>query len=321
MNHPLVSIIIPAYNAVHLLEETVASALGQSYPNVEIIVVNDGSTDATTSLFADFEKEGIRCYSKKNNGASAARNYGVDKANGEYIQFLDADDLLHKDKIKRQIETLKASGALISYTLWSGFTSTIDQSQKFRFHKLPYAKERSGKELMISFGLDNWFMPVFCWLTHRSLIDKAGHWDITISNNDDGEYFSRVLYHADNVICEDAILAYYRMLESNSLSTFNSKEKIDAAYRSYQLIEKLVANDSNRKLLSYPKRMYYIQYRLIKEDFPELAKRAARSFDKIKAESFLSSNRILWVFIRVFGLYKGTELYHRTINKIKRTFK
>lgn len=89
---PLVSVIIPAYNAEKTIESTIHSVLTQTYQHFEIIVVNDGSTDSTITVVKSIKDKRIRLYSQKNKGPSAARNFGVKKAKGKYIAFLDADD-------------------------------------------------------------------------------------------------------------------------------------------------------------------------------------------------------------------------------------
>ena len=103
---PLVSILIPAYNAEQWLAETLQSALAQTWQNKEIIVVNDGSTDCSASVARQFESCGVKVISQENKGASAARNRAFQEAKGDFIQYLDADDLLAPDKIERQVQLL-----------------------------------------------------------------------------------------------------------------------------------------------------------------------------------------------------------------------
>ncbi len=102
---PLVSVIIPAYNATAFLGETLDSVLAQTYPNLEIIVVDDGSTDATPELL-DSYGDRIRVLRQANAGQAAARNHGAREARGELLAFLDSDDLWDPDKIARQVELL-----------------------------------------------------------------------------------------------------------------------------------------------------------------------------------------------------------------------
>jgi glycosyltransferase involved in cell wall biosynthesis len=102
---PLVSVIIPAYNAAAFLRETLDSALAQSYPNLEIIVVDDGSTDTTPQLLETYADR-IRVLHQANAGQAAARNHGARESHGELLAFLDSDDLWDADKIARQVELL-----------------------------------------------------------------------------------------------------------------------------------------------------------------------------------------------------------------------
>jgi glycosyltransferase involved in cell wall biosynthesis len=96
---PLVSIIIPAYNSEEFLGDTVRSALAQKWPNKEIIIVDDGSSDGTLELAKKFESRDVKVLTQKNRGAACARNAGLALAQGDFIQWLDADDLLAPDKI------------------------------------------------------------------------------------------------------------------------------------------------------------------------------------------------------------------------------
>lgn len=101
-----VSVIIPNYNYGRFLSEAINSVLAQTYSNVEIIVVDDGSTDNSLEILAEYEKKGIKVIQQKNSGVGAARNAGTDKSSGELIAFLDADDVWFPQKLEKQIERL-----------------------------------------------------------------------------------------------------------------------------------------------------------------------------------------------------------------------
>ena len=105
MNAPLVSIVIPCYNAEKYIGQAVESALGQRYRPIEVIVVDDGSSDESVRVLATFGDR-IRLETGPNRGACAARNIGLAMAQGELIQFLDADDTLHPQKLERQVEVI-----------------------------------------------------------------------------------------------------------------------------------------------------------------------------------------------------------------------
>ena len=113
-NNPKVTVIIALYNQKQFIGEAIESILCQTYPNIEIIVVNDGSTDNPFSVLEKY-KNNIILIDQKNKGLSAARNIGLKNSSGEYIQFLDADDVLQRDKIKLQLEYSETHNELVSY--------------------------------------------------------------------------------------------------------------------------------------------------------------------------------------------------------------
>src|SRR5580698_1730397 len=103
---PLVSILIPAYNAEEWLADTLRSAIAQTWDRKEIIVVDDGSRDQTLAIARQFESDFVKVFTQENQGAAAARNKSFALSQGDYIQWLDADDLLAPEKISKQMEAL-----------------------------------------------------------------------------------------------------------------------------------------------------------------------------------------------------------------------
>src|SRR5205807_444968 len=112
MNHVSVSILIPCFNAERFIGETVASVLSQTAPGVETIVVDDGSTDQSLQILRAFESRGIKLISQENRGQCSALNAAFAAAGGDYIQYLDADDILHPRKIELQLSRLIQAGSL-----------------------------------------------------------------------------------------------------------------------------------------------------------------------------------------------------------------
>ena len=104
---PLVSILIPAYNSEEWVADAIRSAIAQTWQRKEIIVVDDGSSDGTAEVAQRFASKDVTVVSTKNQGAAAARNHALQLSKGDYIQWLDADDLLAPDKIERQLAALR----------------------------------------------------------------------------------------------------------------------------------------------------------------------------------------------------------------------
>lgn len=116
---PSVSIIIPLYNAESLIADTITSALNQTWPHKEIIVVNDGSTDDSLAVARSIDAPELLVLTQENQGACAARNRAFKHATGDYIQYLDADDLMAPNKIETQVRRLEAeSPRTVAYTRW-----------------------------------------------------------------------------------------------------------------------------------------------------------------------------------------------------------
>src|SRR5919199_5480676 len=106
---PLISVVIPAYNSEKTIQETIKSVLKQSFKNLELIVIDDGSKDSTFDIVSSFSDSRLRVFSYLNAGVSASRNRGLAKAAGEFISFLDADDLWTPDKLEAQLKALEAN--------------------------------------------------------------------------------------------------------------------------------------------------------------------------------------------------------------------
>src|SRR5438477_11908717 len=101
---PLVSILIPAYNAERWIADTIRSALAQTWPRIEVVVIDDGSCDQTLAIAQKFASKNVLVVTQENQGASGARNKALDLYQGDYVQWLDADDILSSDKIAKQME-------------------------------------------------------------------------------------------------------------------------------------------------------------------------------------------------------------------------
>lgn len=313
-----VSVIIPSYNSKKYLRETIDSVLAQTYPSIEIILINDGSTDGTEELFPEFEKLGVQCFSQKNSGASVARNLGLKNASGDYIQFLDADDIIYPEKIEKQIKQMEADNADLSFTFWNTFSDDKNKFQEFPFSRINFSNIRSGKDIMHSFGINNWYILIHAWLVKKSLIEKAGYWNPYISNNDDGEYFSRILIWSECVnVVEEALCAVRRNAES-TLSVVNTEKKAISAFNSWKLIYSLILSTNDKKLLAYPKRGFYVNFKMSRVQFPTMAKSFAKEFDKINTSFFLSNWKPFWL-IKYFGLYRGYQIID-TLLSLKKKF-
>jgi glycosyltransferase involved in cell wall biosynthesis len=232
---PLVSILIPAYNSERSIGETIESVLAQTWPRKEIIIVDDGSTDNTLAVARRFASQIVSVVTKPNGGASSTRNKALSLAQGDFIQWLDADDLLAPDKIDRQMEVLNETGdarTLVSGP-WGRFAYRIDRAE---FTPTSLWCDLAPADWMIRKLRDNVFMQTGVWLVSRELTEAAGQWDTRLLGDDDGEYFCRVILASNNIRFVPEAKMFYRRSGNASLSYIGtSNKKLEAQFLSMQL--------------------------------------------------------------------------------------
>jgi glycosyltransferase involved in cell wall biosynthesis len=227
---PLVSILIPAFNSQKWIADTLRSAIAQTWPRKEIIVVDDGSTDQTLAVAREFACDSVHVVTQRNHGAAAARNNAFSLSQGDYIQWLDADDLIAPDKIARQIEALHHSPSKL--TLLSGAWGRF----LYRYYRAKFVPtalwcDLSPAEWLIRKMGQNLHMQTATWLVSRELTEAAGPWDTRLLGDDDGEYFCRVLLASNGVRFVPEAKVYYRASGASSLSYIgHSNKKLDAQW-------------------------------------------------------------------------------------------
>jgi len=246
MSVSLVSIIIPCHNAAPWLGATLASALGQTWPATDIIVINDGSTDGSLAVAREFEPRGVRVVDQPNRGASAARNHGLRLARGDFIQFLDADDLISPEKIGAQVELLRdRPSGTVATCAWGRFQ---DDPATTRFVDTAVFHDFFPVDFLVLAGDTGAMMHPSCWLLPRAVADRAGPWDESLSLNDDGEYFARTLLASTGMAYSVTGRSFYRSGLRGSLSQQRGERARRSQFRSLELITQhlLAAEDTAR---------------------------------------------------------------------------
>jgi glycosyltransferase involved in cell wall biosynthesis len=232
---PLVSILIPAYNAQRWIGYTLQSAVTQTWPYKEIIVVDDGSTDRTAEVARSFASKGVTVVSTKNGGLSAAQNNAYKHCHGDYIQFLDADDLLAPDKIERQLSALTPTDStrVLLSSPWAPF---FYRTRNARFVENEVWEDLTPTEWLLRKLSKNLHMQNATWLVSRELAEAAGPWDEALQYDQDGEYFTRVLVASKRTRFVPGTGIYYRVTGTNRISFIgNSDKKKESLLRSMKL--------------------------------------------------------------------------------------
>jgi glycosyltransferase involved in cell wall biosynthesis len=228
--NPLVSVIIPAYNRTTLICETLDSLLTQSYINWECIIVDDGSIDDTKNVVKTYVDKDCRfklfdrpAYHKP--GGNGARNFGFEVCKGEYIQWLDSDDLLHPDKIGSNVKKLsnKPETALCfskTYFFNSSHSPYLGNPSMLKDYPNPvdYAKDycRNGS----GFNTDSIF-------AHKSLVEKSGGWNEEVLKNQDGEFIIRLVINSSEILFDNDSIVYYRINPDGKRANYVQKDGME----------------------------------------------------------------------------------------------
>lgn len=246
-----VSIVIPAYNCEKYISESINSALNQTWENTEIIVIDDGSRDNTRHIAEELAvaNEKIKVYAQENSGACKARNFGLTKCSGDYVQFLDGDDLLAPDKIESQMKILEGRKDSIIGCCWIRFDKEIEKKVGGVGPHYSVMRDMSPFEWLRA----RYMMALHAWLIPIQIINKSGGWNESMICNQDGEFIYRIAALSKDILFDKNTIVFYRVPSENvSVSTLNSREKYLSLYRAaitYKtVLSKLATNALDAKI-------------------------------------------------------------------------
>lgn len=229
--NPSVSICIPCFNAADYVAQTLECLLTQTWQPLEIVVVDDGSTDGSVEVLNSFRRRGVLLEQQTNAGSCAARNRALALSSGEFVKFLDADDLLDPQHIERQVQRLKGSEASVASAQWGRFYN--EDLTTLRLNSLSVWRDMPGTGWLVeAFSDAQPMMNPGLWLLPRGLLDRTGGWDESLSLIDDFEFFARVLCHAEEVRFTPGARLYYRSGIPGSLSSRKTRAAAESAFHS-----------------------------------------------------------------------------------------
>lgn len=298
---PLVSILIPAYNAELYIAETLDSAITQTWQNIEIIVIDDGSIDNSRSIAKKYESSQVKVITQENMGAASARNRALQEAQGDFIQYLDADDVLSPNKIESQIHLIQHgySNFLIAGA-WTRFHNDILEA---KFMKEPVWQDMSSVDWLVCSWNGGGMMHPAAWLVPRRITELAGKWNPTLSVNDDGEYFCRVILASEAVkFCAEA-KSFYRSNLPFSLSRRGNRTAIESEFNSARLCITHILAVENTALTRHAsanllQRFIYSVY----PDHLDLVKDAEKQIDFLGGSTLkIEGGRVFKSFSKLLG--------------------
>lgn len=322
-----VSILIPAYNAERFVGAALQTAMDQTWPNTEIIVVDDGSKDQTYKVAKRYESAKVKILRQENRGAAAARNTALREAQGDFLQYIDADDLLSPDKIREQVLLLQQHPGYLSVSSAMYFFDGADPNAGLLERSGAVDSDDPVQFLMQLLGSEGptRTIPYGAWLTPRAVAEAAGPWDDAVrSPDDDGEYFSRVMLASQGIRASHAGCYYYRKFrQGGSYSTTHSESNLRGRLhslnsKSSHLLARTQAPKAYRALANRYMDLAFVAY----PDFPQVTNEALRQAREMGGTDYIPP----------FGTWKGDLLrkvlgwkaarrlnatYHHTLARVR----
>ena len=259
---PKVSVIIPAYNAMAYLPETLESVLNQTFTDFEVLIINDGSPDGIVEWASEIKDSRVKLISQENQGISGARNTGLWSSQGEYLAFLDADDIWEANKLEKQVEYLEKH---LDVGLVSCWISNVDRNGNFIDI---YDYYKSGNELKKDLFRSNILSCGSTPLVRRICFEKVGFFERSLKSAEDWDMWLRIAMHFSIFVIQEPLVRYRRYPNSMSTNFRLMIQELDKVMeRSFQSVPEEFKNVE--RIGSSHLSIQYAWGYLIKDDFHE----------------------------------------------------
>ncbi|MGC9528715.1 MAG: glycosyltransferase, partial [Limnospira sp.] len=248
---PVISVVIPVYNGEKTIRETVESVLKQTFTDFELLIIDDGSTDSTPAILSSFTDPRLQVLSYPNAGLAASRNRGISGATGQYISFIDADDLWTPDKLEAQLQALTNNPeAAVAYS-WVDVID--DSSQWVRPGGHLTVNGNAYPYLLLKNFLENGSNALIC----KSAIDRTGNFDESLKASEDWDFYLRLAKHYPFVAVQSVQILYRESATSMSSQIIRQKSEslrvIDKAFsdapESSKHLKKYSVDNMNKYLI------------------------------------------------------------------------
>lgn len=241
---PVISVIMPVYNAEAYVATAIQSVLKQTFESFELIIINDGSEDDSEKIISGFKDKRIVYVYQSNQGQVAASNHGIKLAKGEYIKFLDADDLVNDLHLETQLKVLNGSENHLASCEWAYFYQDY-QNAVFNSEHTHKNYNNPMDWFYDSHHYDKGMLGAWLWLIPRKLLDKVGNWNDQLSLNNDFDFSARLLAASEGVRFAKGAKLYYRKGNLNALTHSKSRKAYESALLTTELAMQTILGSEN----------------------------------------------------------------------------
>ncbi len=300
---PLVSIIVTVFNSENYIANAIESIINQTYKNIELVIVDDGSTDNSSFIINSFKDKRIKYYYQENLGQCTASNKGFHKSTGVLIKFFDADDLLAPETIEAQVKAIEPfSFSKICFTNLAYFSDSAPNKLRYYNDTL---KEDCSPIDFLTFNHKPRMLNNGLWLIPRQLLLKRGLWNEALTLINDTEFFTRLITPEDKLVyTSNGFLLYRTNFKSGSLSQSISRRAIRSAIISTDLAASyMLSTESSSRVFS----TIVLSYQMVREwaypQYPDLTKIIEKRLMMYPKNYIIPtpSGRLYNLFLKLFG--------------------
>lgn len=307
---PLISVIIPVYNADKYIEKCLYSLINQTYKNLELIIINDGSTDKSQKIIESIKlKENrIVLFNQSNSGVSKARNKGLEVATGKYITFIDADDYVDKNYIDILYNSILNNNSDISICKFSLNNQKVKAKTK-KMKTIIYNGETATIDMLLARNFDS---SVCCKLIESNLA-KSEKFCLTMQIAEDCLYYYYLFKKCNKISFESIVGYYYMQNEDGAISTV-SDIKVD----NLLIFEKLIEESDNKKIKNslcskYVSTCFHLLYLDISKLSKEKINKMKQTIKKYRLQLIFQNNVKFKVRIACLLSYFGFNIVNNII--------
>jgi O-antigen biosynthesis protein len=306
---PLVSVITPCYNAAPFIAETIESVLAQTYPHVEHIVVDDGSTDGSSAVIERYAGLITAVRLPENQGGSYARNHGARLARGAFLLFLDADDVIAPDTLTALVNAGRGCPKAMAFCTWRRL---VRKGGAWRLEpaEIPLPNPRADH---LRGWLEGVWVPPSAVLWRREIYERTGGWDETLTLIDDGDLMMRALAQGARLVRAAGGEAYYRAHDPTRLSVsanLFSIKRFQSGMRVFEKLAQQLEREGRLEAYATPLGLAYHRLALVgfRLGFAEQARECERRGKRYAGRRVVSRTWVGRLLSRVVGLEKKERI-------------
>lgn len=303
----LISIVIAAFNAERWISEAIRSGLLQTWPDLEVIVVDDGSTDRTAVMVRGMRDPRIKLIVQENRGQSAALNRGVAESSGGYIKFLDADDWLNPVHLEAQMHALAQTSQCVGSCRW-GYFVRDPRHPAVRSEVTDRNYDDPREWLVDSLTKDEGMMGGWKWLIPRTVWDRCGGWDERLSLNNDFDFSIRLLLASGGVrFAPDAVYSYRKGISGALSGSRGPKAMMSASLTTECGCRALLAREDSPRIRRICANRWQEWLYKFYPEFPDLAMRAEAEVKRLGGSDVaIGGGRLQKLLVPLVG-WKGVR--------------